>query len=285
MATIIAHGLTFPEGPLHTTDGRTLLVQIGKGEVSEIRDGVVRPAADVRGAPHAVIEGDGGWLYVTQAGNVMIGANATPHPVPPGIQRVSPQGDVSHVVSAEDNPDIRSPNDLCFGPDGRLYFTDTGGSFDPSDATQVGRIFAIDAAGNLETVAELGPVFANGITFDRHGRLLWTETYPGLVCRMENGARRVVADTGNGIFADGVKAATDGRLFVATVNGGCIQILSEDGESLGELTAGSWTTNCNFRGSTLLVTDFRDFQMRAEDGVVFEFATDVQQQVVFHGRV
>ena len=68
MATIVAHGLTFPEGPLHTTDGRTLLVQIGKGEVSEIRDGVVRPAADVRGAPHAVIEGDGGRLYVTQAG-------------------------------------------------------------------------------------------------------------------------------------------------------------------------------------------------------------------------
>ena len=61
MATIVAHGLTFPEGPLHTRNGRTLLVQIGTGEVSEIRDGVVRPAANVRGAPHAVIEGDDGW--------------------------------------------------------------------------------------------------------------------------------------------------------------------------------------------------------------------------------
>jgi gluconolactonase len=275
MPTIVAHGLTFPEGPLHTTDGRTLLVQIGKGEVSEIRDGIVRPAADVRGAPHAVIEGEG---------NVTIGTNATPDPVPAGIQRVSPGGEISYVVSAEDHPEIRSPNDLCFGPDGRLYFTDTGGSFDPSDATQVGRVFAIDAAGRLETVAELGPVFANGITFDRHGRLLWTETYPGLVCRMENGARRVVADTGNGVLADGVKAVADGRLFVATVNGGCVQILSEDGESLGELSAGSWTTNCNFRGSTLLVTDFRRFQDQADDGVVFEFPTDVHEQVVFRGR-
>jgi gluconolactonase len=284
MPTIVAHGLTFPEGPLHTTDGRTLLVQIGKGEVSEIRDGIVRPAADVRGAPHAVIEGEGGWLYVTQAGNVTIGTNATPDPVPAGIQRVSPGGEISYVVSAEDHPEIRSPNDLCFGPDGRLYFTDTGGSFDPSDATQVGRVFAIDAAGRLETVAELGPVFANGITFDRHGRLLWTETYPGLVCRMENGARRVVADTGNGVLADGVKAVADGRLFVATVNGGCVQILSEDGGSLGELSAGSWTTNCNFRGSTLLVTDFRRFQDQADDGVVFEFPTDVHEQVVFRGR-
>ncbi len=128
-------------------------------------------------------------------------------------------------------------------------------------------------------------MFTNGITFDRRGRLLWTETYPGLVCRMENGARRVVADTGNGIFADGVKAAADGRLFVATVNGGCVQVLSEDGASLGELSAGSWTTNCNFRGSTLLVTDFRDFMARPEDGVVFEFPTDVDEQVVFHGRV
>ncbi len=285
MATIVAHGLMFPEGPLHTTDGRTLLVQIGRGEVSEIRDGVVRSAAEVRGAPHAVIEGDGGWLYVTQSGNVAIGTNATPDPVPAGIQRVSPDGEISYVVDALSIPEIRSPNDLCFGPDGRLYFTDTGGSFDPTDATQVARIFAVDAVGHLEAVAELGPVFANGITFDRHGRLVWTETYPGLVCRMEDGARRVVADTGSGIFADGVKAAADGRLFVATVNGGCVQILSEEGVSLGELSAGSWTTNCNFRGSTLLVTDFRDFEARVDDGVVFEFPTNVREQILFRGRV
>lgn len=285
MATIVAQGLTFPEGPLHTTDGRTLLVQIGKGEVTEIRDGVARPAALVRGAPHAVIEGDGGWLYVTQAGNVTIGPNATPEPVPAGIQRVSPDGEISYVVSAEQHPEIRSPNDLCFGPDGRLYFTDTGGSFDPSDASQVGKVFAVDEGGHLETIAELGPVFTNGIAFDRHGRLLWTETYPGLVCRLEGGARRVVADTGDGVFADGIKATSDGRLFVATVNGGCVQILSEDGDKLGELGAGSWTTNCNFRGSMLLVTDFRDFLARAEDGVVFEFPTDVRGQVVFRGHV
>jgi gluconolactonase len=285
MATMVAQGLTFPEGPLYTTDGRTLLVQIGKGEVSELRDGVAHPAAIVRGAPHAVIEGDGGWLYVTQAGNVTIGSNATPEPVPAGIQRVSPDGEISYVVSAEQHPQIRSPNDLCFGSDGRLYFTDTGGSFDPSDASQIGKVFAVDEAGHVETVAELGPVFTNGITFDRHGRLLWTETYPGLVCRMEGGARRVVADTGDGIFADGIKATMDGRLFVATVNGGCVQILSEEGTKLGELSAGSWTTNCNFRGSTLLVTDFRDFLTRAEDGVVFEFPTDAREQVVFRGHV
>lgn len=285
MAAIIASGLTFPEGPLHTTDGRTLLVQIGTGEVSEVLDGDVRRAAYVRGAPHAVIEGEGGWLYVTQAGKVTIGENVTPDPVPAGIQRVSPEGEISYVVSAEDHPEISSPNDLCFGPDGRLYFTDTGGSFDPADTTQVGKIFAVDEAGHLEAVAELGPVFANGITFDRHGRMLWTETYPGLVCRMEGGERRVVADTGRGVFADGIKATTDGRLFVATVNGGCVQILSEDGAKLGELSAGSWTTNCSFRGSTLLVTDFRDFLVRAEDGVMFEFPTDAHGQVVFRGRV
>lgn len=285
MATIVARGLIFPEGPLHTTDGRMLLVQIGTGEVSEIRGGEVRCAAHVRGAPHAVIEGEGGWLYVTQAGNVMIGQNATPEPVPAGIQRVSPDGEISYVVSAEQHPGIRSPNDLCFGPDGRLYFTDTGGSFDPSDASQVGKIFSVDKSGHVETIAELGPVFANGITFDRHGRLLWTETYPGLVCRMEGGARRVVADTGTGIFADGIKATMDGRLFVATVNGGCVQILSEEGVRLGELRAASWTTNCSFRGSTLLVTDFRDFLARADDGVVFEFATDAREQIVFRGHV
>ena len=285
MAAIIASGLIFPEGPLHTTDGRTLLVQIGTGEVSEIRDGEGRRAAYVRGAPHAVIEGEGGWLYVTQAGKVTIGEHVTPDPVPAGIQRVSPAGEISYVVSAKDHPEISSPNDLCFGPDGRLYFTDTGGSFDPSDASQVGRVFAVDEAGHVETVVELGPVFTNGITFDRHGRLLWTETYPGLVCRMEDGARRALADTGDGIFADGIKATMDGRLFVATVNGGCVQILSEEGARLGELNAGTWTTNCNFRGSTLLVTDFRDFLVRAEDGVVFEYPTDAREQVVFRGHV
>ena len=285
MASTLAQGLTFPEGPLYTSSGRTLLVQIGIGEVSEVRDGVAQTAAQVRGAPHAVIEGNGGWLYVTQAGSVTIGANRTPEPVPAGIQRISPAGEITYVVSAEHNREIVSPNDLCFGPDGRLYFTDTGGSFDPSDTSQVGKIFAVDSAGHLETVAELGPVFVNGITFDRHGRLLWTETYPGLVCRMEGDSRQVVADTGRGIFADGVKAATDGRLFVATVNGGCVQILSEEGVLLGRLPAGSWTTNCNFRGSNLLVTDFRDFEARAEDGVLFEFPTDAPGQILFLGHV
>jgi streptogramin lyase len=114
--------------------------------VSEIRDGEVRRAAYVRGAPHAVIEGTGGWLYVTQAGKVTIGEHVTRDPVPAGIQRVSPAGEISYVVSAEDHPEISSPNYLCFGPDGRLYFTDTGGSFDPSDASQVGRVFAVDEA-------------------------------------------------------------------------------------------------------------------------------------------
>ena len=285
MGTIIATGLTFPEGPLFTTDGRTLCVQIGTGEISEVRDGEVRRAVYVRGAPHAVIEGTDGWLYVTQAGKVTIGEHVTPDPVPAGIQRVSPDGEVSYVVSAEEHPEISSPNDLCFGPDGRLYFTDTGGSFNPEDTTQVGKIFAVDAAGNLEVVAALGSVFTNGIAFDRRGRLLWTETYPGVLCRMEDGERRVVADPGEGIFTDGVKATRDGRLFLATVNGGAVLVLAEEGTRLDELKAGGWTTNVNFRGSTLLVTDFRDFMADAADGVIYEFPTDVEEQILYRGRV
>jgi gluconolactonase len=285
MATILASGLTFPEGPLSTSDDRTLFVQIGIGEVSEVRDGEVWRAVLVQGAPHAVIEGTDGWLYVTQAGRVTIGDHVTPEPVPAGIQRVSPAGEVSYVVSAQEHPEISSPNDLCFGPDGRLYFTDTGGSFDPTDTTQVGKIFAVDSAGNLEVVARLGSVFSNGIAFDRHGRLLWTETYPGVLCRMEDGVRHVVVDPGEGIFTDGVKATRDGRLFLATVNGGSVLVLAEDGTRLDELTAGRWTTNVNFRGSTLLVTDFRDFLANPADGVIYGFATDVEEQVLHRGHV
>ena len=48
------------------------------------------------------------------------------------------------------------PNDLAFGPDGRLWFTDPNGPDDPARNTEPGRIFVLDVeTGRGELVIEL----------------------------------------------------------------------------------------------------------------------------------
>lgn len=138
--TRVAFGLALPEGPFPRRDGALLFVQIAKGEVSQLRDGRVETVAHVGGAPHSVIEGADGSLYVTQSGAVRIGSHQTAEPRPPGIQVVHPDGTISHLVTEVDGRPLVAPNDLCFGPDQRLYFTDTGGSFEPGASYQRARI-------------------------------------------------------------------------------------------------------------------------------------------------
>ena len=86
---------------------------------------------------------------------------------------------------------LEGPNDLAFGDDGRLWFTDPRGSDDPAANDRPGRIFAVDpSSGEGELVIELGPVFPNGIAFLADGTLVWTESFSRRVMAMVDGARR-----------------------------------------------------------------------------------------------
>jgi sugar lactone lactonase YvrE len=57
---------------------------------------------------------------------------------------------------------------------------------------------------------------------------------------------------------DGIDVAADGRIFVATVTGGGVDVLAPDGELVDHIPLGddTITTNCCLDGNVLWVTDF-----------------------------
>lgn len=259
---IIASGLCLPEGPIVTSSGRVLFVQIGRGEISGLgRDGAVSTHAYVAGAPHALLEGGDGRIFITQAGDVDI-AGTTPDPIDPGIQVLDNDGRVSWLVREVDGSPLVAPNDLCFGADGRLYFTDSGGPYDPSDASQRARVCAVDAAGEAETVVWLGASYANGIGCDRAGTLHWTESYNSCLCALLQDKREIVLSLETP--PDGILHASDGRVAIASTAGGLTiarqaQEAVERYQVLTTFAEPTFATNVASDGEALYVTDFGDY--------------------------
>ena len=152
---------------------------------------------------------------------------------------------------------MNGPNDLVFGADGRLYFTDPG-TYRPSDP-EPSRIFVLEASGRGALLVELDPpTFPNGIAIEADGSVVWAESYTGMVrrCRPDGtGIEDIGMLPGDHPVADGLAVAADGRLFVTTVNGGGIDVLNPDGSYDQFIEAGTIPTNCVFDGTRLLMTD------------------------------
>ena len=251
----VADKLAFPEGPVWY-DGALYFVEIAAGAVSRFhpQHGVTRCALP-GGGPNGATLGAGALLFVTQNGGMTRDNRQTA-----GIQQIS-LGEPSQVsVVTNDVAGIKldGPNDLAFGPDGRLYFTDPRGLPDPARNKNPGRIFAWDVARRSgELLVQLEAVFPNGIAFDRDGTLFWTETFPRRVMALRAGKPELVAELPIRHFPDGFCFDEDGRLYVASTYGHCVSII-EDGKIIDRLLCGDgMPTNCCFAGTDLYVTESR----------------------------
>lgn len=268
----------FAEGPVLLPDGEIAFCDGTNGVVLGLREGLVRVIGEVGGAPNGLTLGADGALYVTQMGSWL---PEGPH-VAPCIQRLELDGSVSVLAPGRDEPEVVAPNDLAFGPDGRLYFTDSGDS-DHINPVAPGRIFALSDE-RVEEIIELEPCFANGIGFDALGRLIWTETATRRVCRLDDGRAVVLAVLPETHIPDGFAVATDGRLFVATVTSGGITVLSSDGDLLDHIAVGAEPTNCAFVGSTLVVTAYTPAD-EPNSGHLLSFETDTRGLPLLAGRL
>ena len=137
--TVCTGGLGHPEGPYELDDGRVIYANtyasaIGVWDPKTGKSGLY---ADVGGGPNACMLGSDGCVYSTQTPNV--GAWVAPVHRPPSIQKTGPDGKVEILVTEADGVKFDGPNDLTFGPDGRLYFTDSG-DWDPDAKPHPGRI-------------------------------------------------------------------------------------------------------------------------------------------------
>jgi gluconolactonase len=285
-ATSLVTGLGFPEGPAVMGDGRIVFCDGNTGELLAYQDGAVSTYAQTGGSPWGTVLGSDGAVYVTQGGNVPGSGDTS---AVSGIQRVRPGGSVELLFSEVAGHTLYGPNDLAFGPDGRLWFTESGSEQDfRFDVRAPGRLFAVSAAsGDGEMVLELPDVYPNGIAFDAQQRLYWTESAAHRVRRLEDGKAVTFCQLPDSHVPDGMTFAADGRLFVATTISGGVTVIAPDGTVADEIDLGEHATNCIFDGSDLYVTATQtpDIEASERTGSLWRVETDATGLALISGRL
>jgi len=260
---VIQSGLEFPEGPVWSQDS-VYCVEILGGTIARVRAGsALERIATTGGGPNGATLGSDGCLYVTQNGGMRREGRVTP-----ALQRVFLDGRVESLTTEIDGITLEGPNDLAFGRDGRLYFTDPRGHSDPARNQKPGRIFAWDLETQRgEKLLELEAVFPNGIGFDPEGHLVWSESFTRRVMRVAtreasgrlllDGKPECIIELPERHFPDGFALDAQGRLYVASTFGHCVSVI-EQGKVVERLMCGDgMVTNCCFGGTDLYVTESR----------------------------
>ena len=271
----LASGLGFPEGPTVLGDGRIVLCDGNTGELLVYQHGDISQFADTGGSPWGTYLGTDGKLYVNQGGDVPGSGDFS---AVPGIQRVSMDGSVEFLFSEVGGYTLAGPNQSAFGPDGRLWITDSGTELDDRvDVPSPGRLFAVsDASGTGEMLLERPGSYPNGIAFDADGGFYWSESKAHRVCRLDGGEAETFCQLPDTHVPDGMAFAADGRLFVANTTFGGVTVLSPDGEVLTEIDLNEHATNVVFDGSMLYVTATRtpDIEATERTGSFWRVETD-----------
>lgn len=283
-ADLLASELGFPEGPVIMPDGSVVFCDGNTGELRRFKDGELDTYAHTGGSPWGAVLGGDGAIYVTQGGNVP-GSGDTSAIC--GIQAVREDRSVELISSQVDGHTLAGPNDLAFGPDGKLYFTDSGTEEDPRvQSPSPGRLFALDSSGG-EFLLERARLYPNGIAFDVEGTLYWSESRGHRICRLRDGQPELFSQLSDNHVPDGMAFAQDGRLFVCTTISGGVTVVSPAGEILEEIDLGEHATNCAFDGSTLYVTATKvpDLDAHQRTGSFWRVETDATGLPLLTGQL
>jgi gluconolactonase len=256
---VLARGLEFPEGPVWLGPERVAFTQIRGQCVSLWEHGRVRPLAATGGGANGATLGPDGALYVANNGGLSLGHEGrwtAPQPIPGRLQRVTLDGDVRDVAVDLPGTPPHRPNDLCFGPDGLLYYTDPHNWEDLANLG-VGRVARTTLDGTVTLVAEL-PAFPNGIAFGPDDRLYVAQSVAQRIVVLDPrpGAESTVhAELPSG-YPDGFCFDDAGRLWVAGSLGDVLVVFEPDGRVARtiETGAGSEPTNCCLGDGRLYVT-------------------------------
>lgn len=255
--TTLVEGLGHPEGPDVLPDGRIVMVETYTGKLvawsSELG---LHDYSLCGGGPNACVLGSDGAVYLTQNGGTA-GAWKAAVMSAPSIQRAWPDGRCETVADNVAGMSLQAPNDLTFGPDGRLYFTDPA-DYDP-DNPGPGRVFAIAPDGTGELLEDLSGSFPNGIAVEADGSIVWVDSYGrGVYRRPSDGPSEQFCRLPDGHIPDGLKVDVEGNLWITAYSGGGIDVVRPDGTIIDFLETGGCPLNCVFHDGALFVTDLGD---------------------------
>ena len=190
--------------------------------------------------------GPDGALYVAQNGGLFGASEAAT----PGVQVVR-NGQVEYFATGMD-----APNDLAFGPDARLWVTDTRAEIDfhAPEGGLPGRLWACTmGTGEPQLIVECGPVFINGLGFTRDATtLLVTATLSSqLIGYRFAGATQSTWSDPNTVhvfddgWPDGLAVGARGEAWVALTAADRIDVIDIEGARVASiaLPTGSLPTN------------------------------------------
>jgi gluconolactonase len=260
MTNIFATGLIAPEGPVALPDGAWLIVEGGatRGCVTHISaDGKKTQVIKRTGRPNGLAVDSHGVVWVAESKS-------------PSLLRLTMDGKSEVVATDCDGEPFLFPNDLCFGPDGGLYLTDSGvviDEFAPNNQIRPdyenirydGRVYRIDVATGKVKKLDGGIKFTNGIAFGPDRMLYANETLTGHIYRFQWRGGEI---SGPRIFfgnvvrpdappgwkgPDGMAFSTDGELYTAVFGQKDVTVLGKQGEVTRRIvTAGNLPTNVAF---------------------------------------
>jgi gluconolactonase len=179
-----------------------------------------------------------------------------------GILMITPAGKITFLVKDFEGARFNRPNDLAFGPNGWLYFTDpkSYGKDKPD-----GVVYAYNPETKKTIALKEGLCFCNGLAFSNNGKFLFVaESAQNRVLKLP------VKDDGTlgemTIFAqmpggdpDGMAFDAEGTLYVPQFGGGVIWVFNPDGTLKNKIQApGKQPSNIEFGGvgmKTMYVTE------------------------------
>lgn len=279
---IYATDLGDPEGPVALPDGTWLVVEgtAERGCVTQISaDGKTKRIIQKTGLPNGLAVDRDGVIWVAES-------------KVPSLVRLTMEGKAEVVATSCEGQPFLFPNDLCFGPDGALYMTDSGitvAEFCPGNVIRPdymslkydGRVYRVDVGSGKVEQLDNGMLLTNGIAFGPDNLLYVNETITGNIYRYEVQDGNVVGPRtifGNVIRSDapagfkgpdGMAFAADGRLYVAVFGQHDIIVLGKNGEVAERMEAtGNLPTNVAFAlpgNKRIAVTEYEHGQVEMYD--------------------
>lgn len=255
---VVHTGVLFGEGPIWSpSDGTIVCTGVADGLLHRVSlaDGTRTTIARAGGGPNAASPAADGGFLITQNGGIDFSLHNLPgmedlpalERITPSIQYVDAAGNVSVLADhTVDGGGFNAPNDLVCTADGALYFTDPG--HHPLPPEPNGRVLRLDRDGTVHHIA--GPFhYCNGIALDHKGGLIIVEANGLMRVGVDGGTEWMIEDMGNA--GDGFAVDVEGNIYVASPAGGCVYVVSADGQMLDTiaLPEPGFATNLCFGGN------------------------------------